>query len=96
MFVLIVDFIKPVEEVSPHIEPHGVWVKKYFEEGVLLLAGPKKSKLGGVLLAKSINREKLMKILAEDPYVSEDVAEYRIVDFDCKVTAGELDSLKKL
>jgi uncharacterized protein YciI len=96
MFVLIVDFIKPVEEVTPQVEPHSAWVKKHFEEGLFLLAGPKKSKLGGALLVKSMDKKKLMKILAEDPYISEDVAEYRIVDFDCKATIKELDFLKGL
>ena len=66
----------------------------YVEQGLFLFAGPKKSKLGGVILAKSIERKKLLAILAEDPYIMEDVAEYRVVDFDAKITAAELDYLK--
>ena len=94
MHILIVDYIKPAESVEPHIPPHGAWVKKYIDQGIFLFAGPKKSKLGGVILAKSIDRKQLLAIIAEDPYVSQDVAEYRIVDFDAKITIAELDYLK--
>ncbi len=94
MYMLIVDYIKPAESVEPHIPPHGIWVKKYIDQGIFLFAGPKKSKLGGVILAKSMDKKQLMAIIAEDPYVSQDVAEYRVIDFDAKLTIPELDYLK--
>ena len=94
MYILIVDYIKPLEEVAPHQPAHGEWVAKYVDAGVLLFGGPKKSKLGGALVAKSIDRKKLMEILAEDSFVKAGVAEYRIVDIDCKRTTPELEMLK--
>lgn len=93
MYLLIVSYTKPAEEVLAHIESHSVWVKKYFNEGVFLIAGPKKSKLGGAILVKSINKDLLKKIIAEDSYVQADVAEYQIVDFDCKAIAPGLELL---
>jgi hypothetical protein len=35
-----------------------------------------------------------MKILSEDSYVHADVAEYQIVDFDCKLARPGLESLQ--
>ncbi len=96
MFALIVDFIKPVDLVTPQIVPHNEWVKKYFDEGLFLVAGPKASKLGGVILARSIEKKNLMKILGEDPYVTADVAEYKVIEFDCKATNKDLEFLKTL
>lgn len=93
MFLLIVNYIKPADEVAPHIETHSAWVKKYFQQGVFLFAGPKKSKLGGAILVKSIDKCMLRKIIAEDSYVTADVAEYQIIDFDCKATAPGLELL---
>jgi hypothetical protein len=60
---------------------------------VLIAAGPKKSGLGGVLLAKSMDKSTLLNILAEDSYVTADVAEYQIIDFDCKVAEPGLEKL---
>ncbi len=93
MFLLVVSYIKPTEEVTPHAETHTAWVKKYFDGGIFLMAGPKKSKLGGVILTKSIDKKLLKKIIAEDSYVQSDVAEYQIIDFDCKVTVPGLELL---
>ncbi len=93
MYLLIVSYTKPADEVAPHIPAHAAWVKKYLDEGVFLFAGPKKSKLGGVILTKSIDKDRLKKIISEDSYVQQDVCEYQIIDFDCKVAAPQLQML---
>lgn len=93
MYLLNVSFTKPADEVAPHVASHSVWVKKYFDEGLFLMAGPKKSKLGGAILTKSIDKKLLMKILSEDSYIVEDVAEYQIIDLDCKLVAPGLEIL---
>lgn len=93
MYLLIVSYIKPVEEVAPFVPSHGEWVKKYFNEGIFLMAGPKKNKFGGAILVKSIDRTRLNKIIAEDSFITGDVAEYQVIDFDCKVAATGLEQL---
>lgn len=93
MYILNVNYTSQPENVLVHAESHSAWVKKYIENGTFLFAGPKKSKLGGAILVKSIDKPCLMKILGEDPYVQNDVVEYQIIDFDCKLVATELQSL---
>jgi uncharacterized protein YciI len=94
MFMLIVNYTKPEEEVSKHKETHSIWVKKYIDQGIFLLAGPNKNKLGGAILAKSLDEDMLNKILSEDSYVKAEVAEYQIIQFDCKASTSELEFLK--
>jgi uncharacterized protein YciI len=93
MYLLNVSFSQNPAQVEPQKEAHGVWVKKYFENGTFLLAGPKKSGLGGAILVKSIDKSELMKILSEDSYVIADVADYQITDFDAKLSAKGLENL---
>ena len=93
MYILVVNYSQTPELVAPHIETHGAWVKKYFNEGVFLAAGPKKNKLGGVILAHSIEKEKIMQIISEDSYVKADVADYQVIEIDCKLTANGLEHL---
>jgi uncharacterized protein YciI len=95
MFFLNVSYIKPEEMVTPHREGHVAWVQKYFDEGTFLMSGPKKSKLGGVILAKSIDKNLLKKIIDEDPYVAADVAEYQIIDFTSRLAASDLIALQQ-
>lgn len=96
MILLNVSYIKTPAQVEPHIKAHGEWVAKYLAEGLFLFAGPKKSGLGGVIGVISTEKENLLRVLAEDSYVRADVAEYQILDFDCKVTAPSFETLKGL
>jgi uncharacterized protein YciI len=94
MFTLVITFIKSPEEVTKHADGHFAWAKKYADQGVFLIAGPKKSRLGGSIIVKSIERSQLKKIIAEDPYFQLELVEYQIIDFDCVYTAPELDFIK--
>lgn len=93
MFILNISFSKSPEVVSKYVGTHGDWVKKYIDAGIFLCAGPKPSKLGGVIIAKSMDKSKLLAIIAEDSYVLEDVADYQITEFDCKLTSGDFNIL---
>ena len=93
MFILNVSYSKSPEVVSEHAGTHGEWVKKYIDAGIFLCAGPKSSKLGGVLIAKSIEESLLLKIIAEDSYVIADVADYQITEFDCKLASNDFKIL---
>lgn len=93
MFLLIVNYTTQPENVQPHAETHSIWVKKYIDNGTFLFAGPKKSKLGGAILVRSIDKISLMKILSEDSYVQNDLVEYQIVDFDCKLFSKDMQTL---
>jgi len=95
MYILNVSYSKNPAEVEPQIKAHGEWVGRYLKEGVFLFAGPKKSELGGIIAVKSMAKEKLLQILAEDSYVQADVADYQIIDFDCKATQSTLEALKQ-
>jgi uncharacterized protein YciI len=95
MYLLDISYSQSPANVEPHIASHGAWVKKYFDDGTFLFAGPKKSGLGGIILARSIPRADLEAILAADSYVQARVAEYHISEFDAKLTAASLDELKR-
>jgi len=93
MFLLNVSYSQSPLKVEPQISSHGAWVKKYIDDGTFLFAGPKKSGLGGLILVKSMPKADLQQLLAEDSYVQADVADYHIVDFDCKLAGPNLSSL---
>ncbi len=94
MYLLIVTYKKNAKEVSKHTKTHTQWVKKYFKDGTFVAAGPKKDKNGGVILAKGIDRNVLDAILSEDCFVKYDVADYTVVDFDCKLAKEGLEALQ--
>jgi uncharacterized protein YciI len=93
MYVAILNYTKPEEQVALHRATHSAWVKKYIDMGVFLLAGPMTSKTGGVLFTNSIEKDKLQKIVNEDSYVISNVATYTLIEFDCKLAANDFEKL---
>jgi uncharacterized protein YciI len=93
MYLLIISYIEPLATVEPHMKPHGAWVKQHLDAGEFLFAGPKKSGLGGVIAARSMDRAALQKLLATDAYVEAGVAEYQVVEFDNRLARAGLEAL---
>ena len=93
MYLLNVSYSQSPAKVEPHVASHSAWVKQHLDQGTFLFAGPKKSGLGGVILVKSIPRNELQTLLSEDSYVRAEVAEYQVLDFDCKLTGPDLKAL---
>ncbi|RWR01785.1 hypothetical protein ED28_12240 [[Pantoea] beijingensis] len=76
MYIVYLNYHRPVDEVEALLEPHIQWLERYFEAGVFLAAGRKDPRTGGMLMAKDIDRDRLDAILAEDPFVA--VAHYEV------------------
>lgn len=96
MFLIISNYVVANEKVEPHRAQHVAWVQQYIDSGDFLIAGPRRGKIGGVILSQSMDKNKLMKILAEDSFVAEDLVELQIVDFDSPLTSEALKSLRDL
>lgn len=94
MYILHASYCQPPEIVAPHVPAHGQWVKKHIASGDFLMAGPKKSGLGGVALVRSMPKAELLALLQEDSYVQADVADYQIIDLNVTVAAPEWAALQ--
>jgi uncharacterized protein YciI len=96
MYFLNFSFTKTPTEAEPVSPLHGAWVKKYLDEGTFVMAGGKTSGLGGMIIVKSIDKSQLRTILAEDPYLLEDIGEYQISEISIKHTQPDFDIFKTL
>lgn len=93
MYLIISNYVVPTTQVDPHRAQHVAWVQEYIDSGDFIIAGPRRGKIGGVIVSRSMDKDKLMKILAEDSFVSENLVELQIVDFDAPLTS---ETFKKL
>jgi uncharacterized protein YciI len=93
MYVLNITYSQPLAKVEPYLARHSEWVKQQLERGTFLAAGPKKNGLGGIILGKSMPKPELRALLSGDAFVTADVAEYQISEFDCRLTAADLRDL---
>jgi uncharacterized protein YciI len=82
MYVVLLKYVKPIEDVDRVVAPHRAYLDTLIESGVLLASGPQIPRTGGVFLVKGIDRTELSDILAKDPFAREGIAEYSVVEFD--------------
>ena len=76
MYVVFLNYIRPVEEVETLLAGHIDWLNRYFDADIFIAAGRKDPRTGGMLLVRDIERERLEAILVEDPFVA--VAQYEV------------------
>ena len=82
MFIANLKYKKSIEEVNKVLEAHLEYLDKYFEKEKFICTGKKSfPELGGVILFNSNNLEEAKKILYEDPFYVEEIADYEIIEF---------------
>lgn len=89
MFIAIITYLKPAEEVDRFLSAHCDFLAAYLSIGNFIAAGPQSSRTGGVILIKAENREEVDDIVKRDPWMVNELVEYRIIEFLPTMCADE-------
>ena len=84
MFVVIIEYIKPLAEVDAARPPHLEWIKKYCDDGTFLFTGRQPGGAGGMVIANASSRAALDAILKEDGYIKAGVAKHNVIEFEAR------------
>ncbi len=82
MFVVVLSYTKPIEDIDRLRPVHLEFLDRYYAQNVFLASGRQVPLKGGVILAHGVGRAELEAILREDPFYTEQVANYEIIEFD--------------
>src|SRR5687767_11759456 len=93
MFVIELIYKVPLARIDAHMAAHVKWLKKYYASGNFLVSGRKIPRDGGIILAVGESREQIEKIVQEDPWSSQGLAHFRIIEFRASQRAPNIDSL---
>ncbi len=94
MYVLIVEYLVPLERIDELRPAHVEYLRRHYADGTFLVSGRQDPPAGGVILATDVDRDRLDALIATDPYVTEGAARYRIVRFNAtQVADGVRDAL---
>ncbi|MFW5499090.1 MULTISPECIES: YciI family protein [unclassified Maridesulfovibrio] len=94
MYILNLNYIKPLENIDALLEEHIKFLEKHYENGTFIASGRKVPRTGGIILARNIDLEQLEKTINEDPFKREGVAEYEIIEFIPTIMADGYEILK--
>ena len=81
MYIVNLNYIKEVSEVEKYLEEHIKFLEKYYEIGKFICSGRKNPRTGGVILLNAESLSEVEKIILEDPFNINEIAEYEITEF---------------
>lgn len=94
MFVVVLTYRVAIEEVEQHLNKHVEFLKEQYKAGNFIASGRKVPRTGGVILSNMDSKEKLEKVLSQDPFHINNVADYEIIEFVPTMTSKELAFIK--
>lgn len=82
MYLIFVNYKKPLAEVEKYVAAHRSYLEKYYETGELICSGPRNPRVGGIILCRAANMKAAKAITLEDPFFLNGIADYEIIEFD--------------
>ena len=82
MFLVLLRFAHNKGQAPRLMAGHTDWIAQGFADGVFLLTGSIKPRLGGAILATGCTRDALEQRIAADPFVAEQVVTAEILEIE--------------
>ena len=93
MVIIELTYKKALSKVDKYLSWHREFLDKYYATGAFIASGPKRPREGGVIIA-TFTKAEAEKVIVEDPFYQQQIADYRIVEFE--VNRGvKLDNIKR-
>ena len=93
VYIVILTYIKPLDEIDAAIPAHVEWLKKGYAEGIFLASGRRIPRNGGVILAKCESLASLEERLREDPFQKLKLATVEIIPFEPSMKTELLENV---
>ncbi len=81
MLVIDIVYKASLDQIDQVLAEHRNFLEKYYDLGVLLASGPKNPREGGVIIALA-NKNQMEAIIQEDPFYQNNLASYKITEFN--------------
>ena len=96
MFIISLNYVKPLEEIDSFLDEHVIFLKKQYEENNFIASGRKVPRTGGIILSKIKDKSKLESIIKGDPFYINELAEYEIIEFIPTMVSDNFTNLKEI
>jgi uncharacterized protein YciI len=90
MFVIELIYKADLARIDAHMAAHVRFLKKYYASGNFLISGRKIPRDGGIILAVGKSRQDIEAIIAEDPFNTHGLADFRIIEFRASQRADDI------
>ena len=90
MFVIELTYKAPLADIDAHMTEHVAFLNKYYASGKFLISGRKVPRDGGIIIATGEDRSAIEALIREDPFYTEGLADFRILQFRASQRAREI------
>ncbi|MEM5295381.1 YciI family protein [Burkholderia sp. JPY481] len=91
MYLINLIYTAPLDRIDDALDAHRAFLATQFDAGIFVAAGPKVPRDGGIIIAVGIERDRLDRILASDPFAEQQLARYEVTEFKATRVAPGLN-----
>jgi len=81
MVIMILKYVKPLEEIDQHLAAHREFLDANFNQKKFICSGRQNPRVGGVIIANVDGIDEAKTIAQKDPFSINKVAEYEFIEF---------------
>jgi len=81
-FMIEITYTAPMETIDDILPSHRNFLQAGYDAGLLLCSGPQNPRTGGIVFARAGSLEAIQKYFENDPYVQQNAATYRFIEFN--------------
>ncbi len=93
MFIIDLTYKTELEEVDRFLNEHIDFLNQQYQQGNFLASGRKVPRTGGIILSNIRSESEIKKIIEQDPFKKNDLADYKLTEFVPSMTSSELTFL---
>lgn len=90
MFIITLTYKEALERIDQELENHVQYLKKQYSLGNFIASGRKVPRTGGIIMSQVKDKIKLERIIQNDPFYINKLADYEITEFIPSMTSEEL------
>lgn len=92
MFLFNLTYVKPLEEVQRVLPRHLEYLDHQYQTRKFICSGRKVPRTGGIILCNCSAREEAEALMVQDPFYTEGIAQYELIEFE---PTKALDAFRK-
>lgn len=93
MFILQLTYKTAISEVDKYLSAHREYLEYYYKQGLLVMSGPRKPRIGGIIIVATSDRSVVDSFIKGDPFSLAEIADYEITEFTPIKHCAELNNL---
>lgn len=93
MFIVKLHYKTSISEVDKYLQAHREFLDYHYKQGLFLISGPMKPRVGGILIALTKDKAYLESVLQKDPYQLAEIANYELIEFSPVMYRDELKEI---